>query len=434
MILIACTLIACAVFGWISRGFQFYHDEWDFVLHPPSSPGDYFAPHNEHWSTVALLIYQALLHALGMRSHVPFMAAVLAMHAVSVFLLFRLVRRRSGELLALLAALLLLVFGWGADDFLWAFQVGFQGSLVFGLLALDLLDHDGRSAAPVAAVCLLASVASSGVGLAFVAAALVELLFDPSRRARAWVAAPAVAGYVAWLSVVGRTAVHPPQGLLTASTIGLLAHYVGFGIGAAGAAVVGGGIRVGQAGAYVALAVLLTLVAIAAAKRVGSRVLGAAAGLLVLFAGAGLVRAGIATYLEAGSRRYLYVGAVFVLLIVTSVAATAPVRRTAAALVGAVAAAGIAGNLLALRSPITFWNSESRTQDIVLATADSLRSTRGLDLDGALDPGLMPHVTAGLLYAAEDRFGRPAPQLPAGRLRPAEQRLVESVRRALTTR
>ena len=35
------------------------------------------------------------------------------------------------------------LFGAGAQDILWAFQITFTGALVFGLVQLLLADHDG---------------------------------------------------------------------------------------------------------------------------------------------------------------------------------------------------------------------------------------------------------------------------------------------------
>lgn len=422
-------IVAVCAYLWLSRGFQFYFDEWDFVLHQPATALDYFAPHNEHWSTVPILIYQALLNIMGMRSHVPFMATLLLMHAASALLLFRIVRRRSGDLPAIAATVLLLAFGWGADDFLWAFQIGFQGSIMFGLLAIDLLDSDspGRLRSIAAAGSLLVAVASSGAGVAFVAAVGVDLAFHRVRRPRLFTVAPAIAGYLVWFLFLGRPHVHAAQNLLAPTTLALLAQYVAFGIGAATAAVAGIGTYFGGPVVFAALVPLSVTAAYASWRRIDSRVLGALAGILVEFGAAGLVRAQTAGYAEAGGRRYLYVAAIFVLLIGTAAIGRLPRHRYVVPALAFAGSIALAGNMVALWSPVTFWNSASRTQTLELETLNVLRGSPGLALDESPDGVLMPQLTVGTFYSAEDRFGSPVPPADLSSLKRIDPELVHSV-------
>src|SRR2546429_571063 len=69
----------------------------------------YFEPHNEHPAILLRAAYSALLHTVGLRAYWPYMAVLVLAHMTNVLLLFELVRRRSGELIALGAALLLLL-------------------------------------------------------------------------------------------------------------------------------------------------------------------------------------------------------------------------------------------------------------------------------------------------------------------------------------
>ena len=87
---------------------NFFYDEWDWVTQ--DRPWDLkllLLPHNEHWSTIPLLVWKVLFVSVGIRSHIPYQAAVLVVHVIAVLLLFALVRRRSGELPAFAAALTL---------------------------------------------------------------------------------------------------------------------------------------------------------------------------------------------------------------------------------------------------------------------------------------------------------------------------------------
>src|SRR5260370_15621984 len=96
-----------------------------------------------------------------------------------VVLLFELVRRRAGDLIGLAAGLLLLVLGAGWEDLLWAFQMAWLGSVACGLGALLVLQNPRRMA--LATGLLSASLAFSGIGVAFAAVAIVQVLLTPAR-------------------------------------------------------------------------------------------------------------------------------------------------------------------------------------------------------------------------------------------------------------
>src|SRR5207245_6821754 len=96
----------------------------------------YFRPHNEHPAILFRLVYSALLDTVGLRSYLPYMAALVVAHAANVVLLFEMVRRRPGDLVALAAALLLLVLGAGWADLMWAFQMAWPASVAPGRGAL----------------------------------------------------------------------------------------------------------------------------------------------------------------------------------------------------------------------------------------------------------------------------------------------------------
>ena len=52
-------------------------------------------------------------------------------------------RAGVGPWIATAAASVFVLFGPGAEDIIWAFQMGFTGSVAFGLAALILVDHRG---------------------------------------------------------------------------------------------------------------------------------------------------------------------------------------------------------------------------------------------------------------------------------------------------
>src|SRR4029078_6788207 len=74
----------------------------------------------------------------------PYQAVLVALHLTAATLLRRIMRRAGvGPWIASAAALLFLCLGSGRQNIVWAFQIGFVGSLVFGLAHLILADHDG---------------------------------------------------------------------------------------------------------------------------------------------------------------------------------------------------------------------------------------------------------------------------------------------------
>ncbi len=143
---------AIAFWAWLDRGLWFFGDEWDFLVsrglgYPPGSVHGIWFPHNEHWSTLPILAWRALYSLWHLSSYWPYLGLLLAVQALTVHLAWRACRRAGASPWVSTAAALMLGFlGAGAEDFGWAFQVGFVGSVAFGLLAFDLLDRPGSPA------------------------------------------------------------------------------------------------------------------------------------------------------------------------------------------------------------------------------------------------------------------------------------------------
>lgn len=108
--------------------YWFLRDDWYFITERElSSPGDLFRDHNGHWSTGPIVVFRAL-YALpvGLRSYVPYQAAVVTAHLAVVVLLRALMRRyRVGPWTATVVAGAAVLFGTGREDIIWAFQVGY---------------------------------------------------------------------------------------------------------------------------------------------------------------------------------------------------------------------------------------------------------------------------------------------------------------------
>ena len=147
----------------LGRHLTFWQDEWDFIGVDPSGIASYLEPHNEHWSTVPLILYRAVLAVVGLHSYLPYLAVLTLLHVAAAGGAFVLLIRRLPGWAALLAVLPLLLLGSGFEDILWAFQIGFVASVAAGTWGVVVLETDQRRRTAVVGVALLVvGLASSG--------------------------------------------------------------------------------------------------------------------------------------------------------------------------------------------------------------------------------------------------------------------------------
>lgn len=404
-------LLSVGAFTWIlylTRTFDFFYDDWDFVLSAYRwHLRDYFEPHNHHWTLVPQLIYTVLLQTTGMRSYVPFMVVLLLLHVAAAVLLFLLVRRRSGDLLGLIAASMLLFLGRGSEDLIWAFQITFLGSVAFGLFALLVLDTErGGPWRPVAAsLSLLVALMCSGIGLLFWVASAADLALDPRRRRYLLALAAPAAVYGGWYLAFERSSAEPNLPLSSAAA---LVTFVPYGLGSA----VAGLFSLSSHWSQLALAALTAATAWAAAewyrsRRLDSRVVGALSALVIQYLLIGLTRAQVGDG-EAAAPRYVYVGAVFLLLGLTGVARDLPWRGLwPAALL--ILTASVAFNAIHLRQAAADRSPIFPIQRAELDTVWFFRGAPGLDQMAVVDPVLMPQVRARPYVDARRVYGSPRP-------------------------
>jgi hypothetical protein len=403
LLIVAVAIAVCAVILWLSRGFSFYFDEWTLILPTDTGWAVYLQPHNEHPVMLTRLIYALLLNTVGMRSYVPYMAVLLALHAASVVLLFELIRRRAGDLIGLSAALLLLVLGAAWENLLWAFQIAFVGSVACGLGALLVIDAK-KPRMWLAMLLLFGALMFSGIGLFFLVAAGVWIALAPGRRADLMWLVPVVVALAAWYVTYGHSGTAPASSSL-AGNLAALPLYVVWGLGAAVAGLVGEGGLFGPA------LLILAIAAIAFTwrrRRPDAFAIGILSALLAFYVVTGANRAQIG-YQQSGSGRYVYEGAVFWLLLLADAARDLPWRGTwRPALVACVFLACFNSGVL------LYAYSVGKTVQMQREMADlqALASVRGdpcLDPNGVADQLVMPQVTSPpAYYRAVDRYGDPA--------------------------
>ena len=313
---------------YLGRSLTFWQDEWSFIgFDSHGSLLPYLVPHNEHWSTVPRILYGALLALFGMRSYLPYLSLLLVMHLCAVVAVYVLVARRHTGLAALAIVVPLLVLGSGYENLFWAFQIGFVGSTAAGVWALVVLEAPGRRKGALSSVLLLISLASSGMGLFFLAAAVVRLVADARLRERIpWLALP-MGSYFLWYLAFGRA------GLADRGQLASLPEALGFaaqGLLHSVARFSGLDALSGWLGSTLAMAVLpgvLLLVGLmtlgwtfARRRTFAPLALAALTSMIVMYAVIGLVRAELASDFAERSR-YVYVAGFFMVMLVADLLA-----------------------------------------------------------------------------------------------------------------
>lgn len=179
--------IAASIFGllWLTKDLTFLQDTWDLLINRRDPSVDsLLEPHNEHIIVIPAALEQLLIRVFGMSDAMPEYVIQTLVLAAAAALLYVYMRRRVGDWLALIGAVLVLFLGPAWEVLLWPFELGFAGSVLFGLAMLLALDRDDRRGDLAAAIFLLVSFGFSSVAIPFAAAAAVDVF--QKRRARGW--------------------------------------------------------------------------------------------------------------------------------------------------------------------------------------------------------------------------------------------------------
>jgi hypothetical protein len=421
----ATLVLAAIVLMFSARDQWFFGDEWDFIVTRDLIDGEQglFMPHNEHWSTLPILVYRALLWAAGGLDHYSvFMIPVVAAHLALVHVLWRLLLR-IGVSAATATALsaVFAVLGAGAENLLWAFQIGFVGSTLGGAAAVLVLTgpRPRRQRVCLAVACLVASLMCSGIGIsAVVWAGATAFLVRRSWGEAAVVAGPPTALFVLWnlLFAGDRTT----TSLLGADQLTPLPEYVVHGLIATAS----------QAASLPFLAGTVFLIAglalIALRREVrqgpGAAVAAGALASVAFFTINGLGRAELGVE-QASSSRYVYIAVALLLplsaVLLDRVAAAVPAGGL---VVAVVALYLVAVNLQVLHATaVAEAEREAKLRGLVLASAELLRD--GTPMRGDLHPEQLPGLTADDVRKLLDKGWLPDRPTPAAARAQARARL-----------
>jgi hypothetical protein len=425
-VLIVLSLLVAVWVLYITSYKTFFYDEWDFIVQ--NRPWDLnlmLQAHNEHWVTIPILVWKVLFVLFGIRSYVPYEAALLAVHAAAVLLMFQFVRRHSGEVPAFGAALILLVLGGGGMDIVWAFQIQFIGSVAFGLLAM-LLIEDGH-ATPVrlagSSGALLGSLMCSGVGVAFLAATAALIVFDRDHRRYFPALIVPTLAFVTWFAFYGAGLPGTPgapcptcapsgfqadvhRGPVGFEYLGSLALFVVYGVKASLAALFAAEPDVGT--------ILLPVAAVSIGiqlyrtRRMASWRIAMLVGVVGWFTLVGLGRSSRGPN-GAEDSHYLYIGAVFLLPLVADAVRDLPWRGFRRPGIAIVFAFVVFFNAWVLRDVALSQTDLMQTQIAKLQTVAAFRGALDMDLDRSLDEKVMPQLKARTYLAAIKDLGSPVP-------------------------
>ena len=213
-------LVALVILVVAGQGQHFFLDDWAFIggkLDALPFPGRYLLPHNEHWSLLPILAFRTLRATVGVGSYWPYLGLLLLLHLGVTHVLWRLMLvTGSKPVVATALAAIFSVLGAAAEDLVWAFQIGFVGSTLLGISAVYLAvtgTANWRRTAVLASL-ILASLATSGVGLAYLIVVPLLLAWRQWRHAITAFGLPLMV-YVVWYAMYGHSLTHPPSASVT---------------------------------------------------------------------------------------------------------------------------------------------------------------------------------------------------------------------------
>ena len=427
---------AFLVIMWLGLGMTFFADEWSYIEgRSLGDPSTWWRPHNEHWTTLTILVYRLMVETVGIGSYVPYLALTVGLHIVVCVLVYRLLERSSGPLVALIGGAVVLFFGAGFEDVYWAFQMNYNASIALGLAALVVTDGPAtwRRAGVVAAL-LLASLASSGLGIVMAVAVGGEWLLVQRWRRFVPILAIPVGAFAAWFLLVGRAGLDTFGVPLTLESAFDVPRSVMRGLGNGFGAITG----LPSIGFIVLVGFLVAGTLVAARGRLAPRAFSIVLAIIVQYALTGFARGelydGIIDYTDY--TRYTYVSGILALIvagtIVGRVELPAAGRRRLAtlALLGSWAAMALVtniGELVAGRE--IFLQRADMTRALVTVALDPDRPA-GVDLDRSLVLVPSPRSLDAIAAAYGDpRTDRLVPwavrPIPAEIRAEAQRRLVE---------
>ncbi len=392
---------------YLTRGTSFWADEWTWIA---TRRGDtvnaLLAPYNGHLSLVPVAIYRLMFAIFGIGSYTPYRALVIALSLVVAALVFVYARARTGDLVAMLLAVLMLFLGPGWQNTMWAFQIPWLVVCSAGILALRLLERGTGPADAAACALLVLAISSTSLGLAFAIGIAVELALTRCRWRDAWIVAIPLVLYAIW-------ALHYRPNQIDGTAIPTIPLNIAKAAAAALSSLAGlsGVLPFNQTGTSLTygwpLLVLVVVLVLRRARtaRPSARAVSIAATFVAFAASVSIVHGALASVL---SSRYIYVYCLLAVLLIAELAqGLRPSRLVQVALCG-VALLAVISNIGSLRAQGVYIRQSGAVTNGALT---------GLDVDrGSVDPNTLARIaiypfvklTARDYFDAERTLGTPA--------------------------
>ncbi len=380
----------------------FFQDTWAFIITRREITLDsVMLPHNEHIVVLPVLIEQLIMRVFGLSSALPEYILLTVFLVAAAYLLYVYVERRVGRWLGLCAAVLVLCLGPAWEVLLWPFEIGFIGSILFGVAMLLALEREDRRGDLLACLCLTASLGFSSLGIPFIVGALVAILQGEraSWRGRAFVVAIPLLLFAAWYLGWG----HDAESHLSLRNVFASPRFVADAVALAVGSVFG--LSASPAGGpadaswgrvlLVALVVLLTLRQL--------RKPGLAPGLWPVAAAAAanwlLTAFNQFPGRDPVSSRYQYAGAFFVLMILANLFTGLRPSRRALILAGVVTLVAIGPNLVVLKNASNLLDQQAVFTKADTAAIEIAQRTVAPELE--LTPELAGTLSLINIYAGD---------------------------------
>jgi hypothetical protein len=422
-------MIASAVtLLWLSRGGTLYSDEVRmFGASARVDFPEWLEPWNGHLQLTSRVIYKALFETFGANYRaVRAVNVFIALLAAGVF--FALVRRRVGAVVALAPTLLLLFLGSAWTILLGGFGMVATFTIATGLAALLAIERDDLRGDVAACVLITVSVASFSAGLAFLAGVTVAVLLRPTRWRATWVFLIPLILYAAWW--VWARQFHDDQA--SGANALLVPFWILESIAADAGALLGLNLQLHlrtppdlETTGWAHAAAIAFLIALAVRVRQGGLPRSFWVSVAVALAYWSLIGfVGSADPVRGpGVPRYIYPGAVVLLLVATDALRGVAFSSRGLAVLFGVTAFGLIGNLALLRAGGVYFRAYASQIGTDLAMVEVASASVPQDLVPSLARvDGVPLIDAGTYLTAVRRFGSPARTLAEVRKEPAALR------------
>jgi hypothetical protein len=385
----ALVVVAFVYLMWKGRGNTFFYDEWGWIDFRRSGLHSILASYNDHVVALPVAAYQLLFRTVGLGHYWVYRLVAAVTHLGLVTTLFVYARRRI-EAPALLLVMPIAVLGSGWDYVIWGVSFGFVASLGLGIAALLLLERQDRRGDVVACALLVLGLACSEFVVIFLLGIAVELAWRERGPARAWVWAVPLTLYGAWW--LGYHEASMWRHNLTSAPAFVLDMAAG-----AVSGLLGLDLEWGRPLLIVGLVLL------------GSRLVrpgGLTPRLAALIVAATsfwmLVALGRAQLGTPAASRYVYTGAVLIVLIAAEASRGVRLNRQAGAIAALVTVLAVGGNIRALTNGEASLRVASRTVASELAALQLMRNPPPYL---AVDPHWAPVLFAGQYLDAIHALG-----------------------------